>query len=156
MRRPLRVLSSGELEEFLRAPRVARVAVVLSDGRPHVTPVLYVWDGETLQFSTRARTLKMQGLEPGDRVSVTVDEEAPPWRGVLIDGVVERLLHDRAWAASALSRYVGEPAAEAYADHLARKELDRVRICVLPVSIASWNHGKALARTAAVFPGAQR
>jgi nitroimidazol reductase NimA-like FMN-containing flavoprotein (pyridoxamine 5'-phosphate oxidase superfamily) len=132
---------------------VARVAVVLSGGRPHVTPVLYAWDGETLQFSTRRRTLKMQGLQPGAWVSVTIDEESPPWRGVLISGAVDHLPHDAEWAAGALSRYVGEGQARAYADYLALKEPDRVRISVRPASIASWNQGKALARVTARFPG---
>jgi len=157
MPRPLRGLKPVELEAFLAEPRVARIAVVLADGRPHVTPVLYAWDGERLQFSTRRRTVKMQGLEPDARVSVTIDEERPPWRGVLIDGIVEQLPHDQAWVAEALARYIGSAAAAVYAEHVTRDEPDRVRIAVRPESIASWNLGKALARIGSKggFPGAR-
>ena len=43
-------MSKEELDSFLGQRLLARVASVRPDGYPHVTPVIYLWDGEALWF----------------------------------------------------------------------------------------------------------
>ncbi len=48
---------------FLAEPRIARMATANKDGQPHVVPVWYAWDGNTLWISAYADTRKVKDLQ---------------------------------------------------------------------------------------------
>jgi PPOX class probable F420-dependent enzyme len=111
-------MSEGERREFLvgRA-RTAKLAVVRRDGSPHVTPLWFALDGDDVMFTTGERTTKGHAIRRDPRVSLCVDDEAPPFAFVRIDGTasIERepdaLLH---WAALIAGRYMGADRAEEF------------------------------------------
>jgi nitroimidazol reductase NimA-like FMN-containing flavoprotein (pyridoxamine 5'-phosphate oxidase superfamily) len=45
-------LSKEEIEKFLSPPRMARLSTVRDDGRPHVVPVWYYYDGTNILVPT--------------------------------------------------------------------------------------------------------
>ena len=45
---------------LLDTPRTAKIATVRPDGRPHITPIWFDLDGETLIFTTWHESLKAE------------------------------------------------------------------------------------------------
>ena len=67
------------------AARVARLATVGRDGRPHVVPICFVLDGETLYTAVdekpkRTRRLKrLENIEANPHVEVLIDHYEDDW-----------------------------------------------------------------------------
>ena len=59
---------------FLSEPRIARMATANREGQPHVVPVWYAWDGNTLWISAYADTRKVKDLQENPLISVAIDE----------------------------------------------------------------------------------
>ena len=97
--------------------RTGKLATVRRDGRPHVQPVWFVLDGDDLVFTTGASTVKGRNLRRDPRASLVVDDEAPPFAFVRVDGVVD-LSEDPdemlRWAMRIAARYMGAERADAY------------------------------------------
>jgi len=95
----------------------AKVATVRADGRPHVAPVWFALDGDTIVFNTGEATVKGRNLRRDPRVSISVDDETPPFSFLLIDGTAT-ISSDpdelREWAGRIGGRYMGADRAEEY------------------------------------------
>ena len=108
-------MSAQEIWDFLSAgTRTAHVATTRPDGRPHVTPVWFVLDGRPgdiqLDFTTCADSVKGRGLRRDGRVAVSVDDPAPPYSFVIVEGtalVSDDLGQVRAAATRIGGRYMG-------------------------------------------------
>lgn len=76
--------------QFLREHRLAIIAPLRRDGRPHLTPVYYaVEDDSTLIATTTRDRAKAKLLRRDPRVSVCVVQEGPPFRYVSLAGRAE-------------------------------------------------------------------
>lgn len=86
-------MAPEELDEFLRTERTCRVASVGADGRPHNTPLWFVWDGEALWLNSLVRSQRWTDLQRDPRVSVVVDagEDYSELRGAELLGTVEQV-----------------------------------------------------------------
>jgi PPOX class probable F420-dependent enzyme len=69
--------------------RTAKVATARKDGRPHVVPVWFVLDGEDVLFTTAASSVKGQALRRDGYACLCVDDQAPPYSFVMVEGPVE-------------------------------------------------------------------
>src|SRR6476469_8110763 len=111
-------MTAEERRRFLTAgTRTMKVATVRADGQPHVVPVWFVLDGDTVVFTTGEDTLKGRHLRRDPRVALCVDEETPPFAFVLIEGTAELIrnapdLLD--WATRIAHRNMGAERAAAY------------------------------------------
>lgn len=112
-------MSEVEVREFLtRSTRTGNVATVREDGRPHVAPVWFVLDDEDrIIFTTWHKTVKAANLRRDPRVSISVDDQEPPFSFVLIEGTAE--LEEKApdmldWTTRIARRYMGGELAESY------------------------------------------
>ncbi|MFH8727678.1 PPOX class F420-dependent oxidoreductase [Streptomyces termitum] len=91
--------------------RTGKLATVRADGAPHVVPVWFVLDGDAFVLTTGKDTVKGRNLARDGRVSLCVDDEAPPFSFVTLSGRAElsedqaELLH---WATLIGGRYMGE------------------------------------------------
>jgi PPOX class probable F420-dependent enzyme len=86
-------LSDDRVRSFLlEGTRTGKIAWVASDGAPHVAPIWFVLDGDDVVFNTGAGTGKGRALAREGRASLVVDDDAPPFSFVKIDGTVT--LHD--------------------------------------------------------------
>ena len=114
----MREMSAAERREFLSGrARTASLATVRADGRPHVAPIWFDLEGETLVFTTGEGTVKGRNMARDPRVSLCVDEEDPPFHFVLIEGTAELTAGDPDllyWATRLGGRYMGAERAEEY------------------------------------------
>ncbi len=98
-------------------PRTAKLATVKKDGSPHVVPVWVAVDGEQIVFTTGVETAKGKAMRRDPRVSLCVDDDAPPFAFVTVSGTVE-LITDLdevlEWATVIGGRYMGADRAEEF------------------------------------------
>ena len=80
----------AELDAFLAAERTCRVATVGADGRPHVAPLWFVWDGTSLWLTSLVRSQRWTDLARDPRVAVVIDagEGYAELRGAELSGSV--------------------------------------------------------------------
>lgn len=97
--------------------RTAKLAIVRKDGRPHVTPVWFELDGDTLIFTTWHASVKAVNIKRDGRVCLCVDDEKPPFSYTQIEGTAVLSADSEAlkyWSTRIAGRYMGEELAEAY------------------------------------------
>ena len=83
-------MTAAEVDEFLAAERTCRVATSGKDGRPHVAPLWFVWDGTSLWLSSVVRSQRWTDLMRDPRVAVVIDAGVgyTELRGVELSGEV--------------------------------------------------------------------
>ena len=97
--------------------RTAKLATVRKDGRPHVTPVWFELDGDTLVFSTWHTSVKALNIRRDGRVCLCVDDEKPPFSYIQIEGTATMRADSEVlsyWSTRIAGRYMGQDLAEAY------------------------------------------
>jgi PPOX class probable F420-dependent enzyme len=80
--------SIEKLSAFLTEPRNVVVAGIRRDGRPHLSPNWFYWDGEKFYVSTTRGRVKYAVFRRDPRVQLLVDDSAG-FRAVLVPGQVE-------------------------------------------------------------------
>jgi PPOX class probable F420-dependent enzyme len=80
--------SNDKLAAFLAEPRNVIVAGIRKDGRPHLTPNWFQWDGELFYVSTTRTRAKYAIFRRDPRASLAVDDPVR-FRCVLVPGQVE-------------------------------------------------------------------
>ncbi len=114
----MHTMTEAEYKRFLAAPsRTAKVATVRPDGRPHVAPVWFELDGDTIVFNTAEDSVKGRDLRRDPRVSLCVDDETPPFAYVIIEGIAtlsDDLAELLRWATAIGGKYMGADRAEEY------------------------------------------
>ncbi len=110
-------LTSEHRNFLMEQVRTAKLATVRKDGRPHVTPVWFVLDGDTLIFTTWHTSIKALNIRRDGRVCLCVDDEKPPFSYIQIEG--NAVMSDdsealKYWSTRIAGRYMGEELAEAY------------------------------------------
>ncbi len=125
-------MSLEECLSFLgEQTHTGKLATVREDGSPHVVPIWYVMDGETIVFTTGENVVKARNMRRDARVSLCVDDERPPFHFVRVDGTVtfsDDLADMLTWATRIAGRYMGTDQAEAYGKRNAVKGELLVRI----------------------------
>jgi PPOX class probable F420-dependent enzyme len=74
------------LDRFVSAARVAVLAYTRRDGSPCQVPIWYAYDGTRFYIVTSSASPKVKALGRSPRASLTVQDEVPPYRAVIIDG----------------------------------------------------------------------
>ncbi len=114
----MRTMSDEEYRAFMsHGTRTAKAATTRPDGRPHITPVWFVLDGDDLIFTTHETSLKAIDLRRDPRICLCVDDETPPFAYVMLEGTVtfsEELDEVRRWATAIGGRYMGSHRAEEF------------------------------------------
>ena len=77
-----------KVEAFLAEPRNVMVAGARKDGRPHVTPNWFYWDGEHFFVSTTRSRVKYAIFRRDRRAELVVDDSTG-FRTVLLEATVE-------------------------------------------------------------------
>lgn len=111
-------MTGAEWRQFvMTGTRTGKLGVVRADGRPHVTPIWFVLDGDDVVFTTHGNGVKGRSLRRDPRVVLCVDDETPPFSYVMIEGLVtlsadpDELLR---WATEIGGRYMGRERAEEF------------------------------------------
>jgi PPOX class probable F420-dependent enzyme len=111
-------LSDPQVRQFLaHGTRTGKLSYLAASGRPLVTPVWFVVEGDSLVFNTGKETAKGRALARDPRTSLCVDLEEPPYAFVQVQGDAE-LSEDPAellrTATAIAARYVGAERAEEF------------------------------------------
>ncbi|MFF5772050.1 PPOX class F420-dependent oxidoreductase [Streptomyces californicus] len=97
--------------------RTAKVSTVRADGSPHVAPVWFLLDGDSVVFNTGKESVKGRNLARDGRVSLCVDDDRPPYAFAVVNGRAE-LSEDPddllRWATLIARRYVAADEAEEF------------------------------------------
>jgi len=83
-------MTPAEVDAFLAEERTCRVATTGKDGRPHVVPLWFTWDGTSLWLTSVVRSQRWTDLTRDPRVAVVIDAgvEYTELRGVELSGPV--------------------------------------------------------------------
>ncbi len=104
-----------DVATFLQEPNVAALATVRLDGRPHVTPVWYEYDGKEFIISTLRRTQKLINVSRKGFAALCIYTQALPYRHVIVEGTARPGSPvDNVWRERVATRYLGETAGRAY------------------------------------------
>jgi len=80
--------STDKIEAFLAEPRNVIVAGIRKDGRPHLSPNWFYWDGERFYVSTTRHRVKYAIFRRDPRAQLAVDDPTD-FRAVLVPATVE-------------------------------------------------------------------
>ena len=128
MARPLH----PEVEEFVRRANVAALATVRPDGRPHVTPVWYDFDGQEFTVSSFRGTQKLTNVSHKGFATLCIYTQELPYRSVIVEGTARvGSPIDNVWRERVASRYLGDAAGRAYVHDTA--DYDAVGIHIRPI-----------------------
>ena len=97
--------------------RTGKLATTRPDGRPHVAPIWFVVEDDSLVFNTWHTSVKARNLAADPRGALVVDDQQPPFAYVIVEGVVEisdDLEEVRRIAAATGGRYMGADRAEEF------------------------------------------
>src|ERR1700722_15943324 len=83
-------MTPAEVDEVLAAEGTCRVAPASRDGRPHVAPLWFVWDGTSLWLNSVVRSQRWTDLARDPRIAggVGAGGEYSELRGVELSGAV--------------------------------------------------------------------
>ncbi|TVR73415.1 MAG: PPOX class F420-dependent oxidoreductase [Sphaerobacteraceae bacterium] len=105
------------LEEH-RSPAIA--AVTRPDGRPHASPLWIYPTGDEIIMTMFHTAVRTRALMIDPRMTLVVQDDAPPYRYVVIEGRVSGFEKDldtvRYWAGKLGGRYMGEDRTEEFAE----------------------------------------
>jgi nitroimidazol reductase NimA-like FMN-containing flavoprotein (pyridoxamine 5'-phosphate oxidase superfamily) len=75
-----------ELEAFLKEAPIARLCSHNSDGTIHIAPVYFKYEGGEIIIGTQDVSRKVKNIKRNPKVTVLIDNQTPPWKGVIIYG----------------------------------------------------------------------
>ncbi|MCP2297290.1 PPOX class probable F420-dependent enzyme [Nocardia amikacinitolerans] len=140
------VMTDAEIAQFLERSRIATLATLGPQGRPHLTAMWYALiDGE-IWFETKAKSQKAVNLRRDPRVTCMVEagQTYDQLRGVSIEGHAE-IIDDPeklfAVGVSVWERYTG-PYSEEVRPLVENMLNKRVAVRVVPERVRSWDHRK--------------
>lgn len=140
-------LSPADVDAFLAEPgHLARIGTVDDDGMPRVLPLWFIVHEGAICFTPREPAVIWRNLLRDPRVGISIDEEASPYRKIVVQGVVE-VLHqpgdDAAWQPiyrQIAKRYTPDDVADSYVDGTADqpRALCAVRLDAPTTRLRTW------------------
>ena len=112
-------LTKPWVQALLSKPLLARLATANPITlQPHVVPVWFSWDGESIWISAFSSTRKVKDVIKNPRIAVIIDtgDEIPPPRAVLMEGKAEILTDPQTvqkWSSTIYTHYMGDDGVKA-------------------------------------------
>ncbi len=138
-------LTQSERAEFLDAPGIlCRIATVRPDGAPTVTPAWFIFRDDQVLVTPRTMSAWLANVRRDCRVSITIDEEAMPYRKVRVEGCI-RILYvvgrDDEWRdlyRQIARRYVDAEAAESYIQQTIDQPRALLSLDLATANVTTW------------------
>jgi nitroimidazol reductase NimA-like FMN-containing flavoprotein (pyridoxamine 5'-phosphate oxidase superfamily) len=144
-------MSEKEIQEFLSIPRLARMATI-QNGKPHLVPVWYFYDGTNIIVTTLKGSKKTKNLQSNPNVSIIIDivdgrvgdlSYATNVKAVIIEGIAELQDDiDNSFVRKNYERYVGKNALNNPMVQFS-VNLPMYTVIIKPTKIKSWDFTKA-------------
>ena len=79
-------MSQSEVEAYLGAPHIAQFVTIRPDGRPHVAPVWFIWEGGHAIVMADGNAVKVQNLRSNPKVALSIAADKRPYQYVVLEG----------------------------------------------------------------------
>ena len=117
-------LPDSQVERFLRGRHVCVLTTIGADGMPLQTPVWYLYRDGRLYVRTNSLSAKVRNICRDPRVSLCVQDEHPPYRGVTVTGRAEVLADEPEISAKMSRHYLGAIAGFLYMRLRSRAQIE--------------------------------
>src|SRR6266849_1021954 len=110
-------LTAEQRAFLLEGTRTGKLATVAKDGRPHVVPVWFVLDGDTVVVMTGENTAKAKHMARDPRVALCVDDQQAPYSYLMVEGTAATAPNPHEmleWSTRIAERYMGKALAESF------------------------------------------
>ncbi|GIW13569.1 MAG: hypothetical protein KatS3mg062_1008 [Tepidiforma sp.] len=138
-------LSPDERDAFLQQPGIlCRIATVDPAGAPHVTPVWFIFEDNAIYITPRAASEWLDHIRHDPRVALTIDDQNPPYRKVVIEGIAEVVRQpgdDAAWRdlyRRIATRYIPPQSADRYIQETIDQPRALIRVPLAGARIRTW------------------
>jgi PPOX class probable F420-dependent enzyme len=120
-------MTKREIKKFLtKGTFTGKLATVNKDGSSHVVPIWYVLEDNSgkdnvgkICFTTGTESVKAKNMARDNRVSISVDDQTPPFSFVVVNGIA-KFYNDQKeilkWATKIARRYMGHKKAKIYGE----------------------------------------
>ncbi len=138
----LPAFTKEELESFLEKPHIARLCSHNKEGTIHVSPVWFRHHNGQILIGTQDISQKARNVKRNSNVTVEIDTDEWPYKGVLIYGRAE-LDYDEPIQKRVFinEKYVSRQQAESFVRSLGRR-WKQVVIRITPQRIVSYDYSK--------------
>ena len=135
-------LTQDELVAFLNEAPIVRLSSMNPDGTIHMAAAYFKYDNGDILIGTQDITHKIRNIKNNPNVTVLIDNQEAPFRGVLIYGVAGLDYEDViAKRASIFERYMPAEDARDMAADLANR-FQSVVIRIKPQKVTSYDYSK--------------
>jgi hypothetical protein len=144
-------LTHQEIDDLLREARIARICSLNPDGTIHAAPMWFIYEQGQIYCATPLASQKATNIQRNNAVTVLIDSEDPPAKGVIIYGTgkVEELgPGELPWFISLYARYMPQDRAETRATTIFTIST-WAKITVNPTRVASYDYAKDTAYASA-------
>ena len=136
-------LTQDELMTFLNEAPIARLSSMNPDGTIHMAAAYFKYDSGDILIGTQDITHKVRNIKNSPNVTVLIDNQEYPFRGVLIYGVAVLEYEDViAKRASIFERYMPVEEAREMASDLSNR-FTCVVIRIKPNRVTSYDYSKS-------------
>lgn len=94
-------LTDEEIEIFIKEVKVARISTFNEDGTIHTVPVWFKYENGQFTIASPEKSRKTRNILRNDNLTLLIDVEGPPTRGVIVYGKGE--VDFTEWDSEALS-----------------------------------------------------
>ncbi len=130
-------MTKQRMSEFLKGPYIARVGTVGPEGEPYVTPMWFVWDGESIYVIGRKKSSWVEHMRRNSRVAVLIDGVGPPEFKISIQGTAQIMQTDWVETGRKMSvKYFGNETGTGYLE--ATLDQPRFLVKIDPKKITTW------------------
>jgi hypothetical protein len=126
----LDLLNDSVTRTLMDSANPARLAYTWLDGTPRVVPIWFHWNGDQFVLGSPPKAPKLVALAADPRVSLTIDDNAWPYKVLLVRGRAEVEMVDDVSPEYELSatRYFGPEQGPAWVGTLRGKPMARIAI----------------------------
>ncbi len=136
------------LERFVAAPRVGVLAYTRRDGRPNQVPIWYAYRDGKFAMLTSPTSPKAKALARAPHACLTIQDEVPPYRAVIVDGDVtlEKTSAGDGFNAELAMRYFGKLGGREYEKMTAAENAKHglVVITLTPTSVRGFDNHRMI------------
>jgi len=126
----LELLSDPVAEVLLGSANPAKLAYTWTDGSPRVVPIWFHWTGDQFVLGSPPKAPKLKALAADPQVALTIDDNAWPYKVLLVRGSASVDLLDDVGPEYALAatRYFGPEQGPVWVNTLRGKPMARIAI----------------------------
>ena len=126
----LELLTDPVAESLLGSAIPARLAYTWMDGSPRVVPIWFHWTGDQFVLGSPPKAPKLRALAADPRVALTIDDNAWPYKVMLVRGLSSIEMLDDVSPEYELSatRYFGPEQGPAWVSTLRGKSMARIAV----------------------------